>query len=188
MKIKNEIEDLKEKEALKRDVSSFFSERDKNNTDKSADVSEILNIEAELKQKLYEDSLKEVPLKKGVQPMFNTIFLSAKRNKVTTDSGLYLPTASFGAGGETDLEIDYSDIQTVMAAGPQVQQAVVGMEIKITMDNFKRKLGDNMAQKVNKDYDFLLPVVNIDGQEYIKISERDIDYIVDTKGLINKNK
>lgn len=188
MKIEKEVEGLKNIKGLKDDVKGFFEERDRSSAGKREDVSETLSIEVELKQKLYEDSLKEVPIKKEVQPMFNTIFLSAKRNKLTTDSGLYLPTASFGAGAETDLEIDYSDVQTVMAAGPQVYQAVVGMEVKIIMENFKRKLSETMAQKVNKDYDFVLPVVFIDGQEYIKISERDIDYIVNTKGLINNNK
>ena len=120
--------------------------------------------------------------------MFNTLFLTARRNKVKTDSGLYLPTASFGGEGATDLELDFSDIQKVLSAGPQVQQAVVGMEVKLNMENFKRKLSDTMAQKVNKEFEFFLPIEKINGIEYIKITERDISYISNSMGLKKEEK
>jgi len=170
-------------------VKDFFQVRDKRKRKTGGlidDVSQTLGNEVEEKERLYKESLAEKELPSHIVPMFNTLFLTARRNKIKTDSGLYLPTASFGGEGATDLELDFADIQKVLAVGPQVQQTVPGMEIKLNMENFKRRLEANMAQKVNKEFEFFLPVEVIDGIEYVKITERDISYISNSMGLISK--
>lgn len=189
-RISKDIAQIEKSQATEEGVKDFFRVRDKGKRKSSGlieDVSETLGTEAEEKERLYKLSLAEKELPCHIVPMFNSLFLTARRNKVKTDSGLYLPTASFGGEGSTDLELDFADVQKVLAVGPQVQQAATGMEVKLIMENFKRKLSDTMAQKVNKEFEFFLPVEIIDGIEYIKITERDISYISNSMGIIKKD-
>jgi hypothetical protein len=184
--VTKQVKALEESQAKEEGIKDFFQVRDKRKRKTGGlvnDVSETLGNEAEEKEKLYKESLKEKMLPDHIVPMFNTLFLTARRNKVKTDSGLYLPTASFGGEGATDLELDFSDTQKVLAIGPQVQQAMPGMEIKLNMENFKRKLESSMAQKVNKEFEFSLPLEVIEGIEYIRIAERDISYISNSMGI-----
>jgi hypothetical protein len=165
-------------------LTDFFAQRDSSVTD----IEQVLENESIEKDRLYKESLKELPLKESVQPMFNSLFLTARRNKIKTDGGLFLPTASFSGEGATDLELDFADIQKVLATGPQVAQAIVGMEVKLNMESFKRKLDSNLAQKINKEYAYVMPLEVIDGIEYIMISERDISYISNSMGLVKEEK
>lgn len=184
--ITKNIEQLKKEQATEEGVKDFFQARDKGNRGTSGlvqDVTETLGNEAEEKERLYKESLKEQELPSHIVPMFNTLFVTARRNKVKTDSGLFLPTASFSGDGSTDLELDFADTQKVLSVGPQVQQVMPTMEVKLNMEAFKRKLDANMAQKVNKEFEYFLPVEVIDGIEYIKITERDISYISNSMGL-----
>lgn len=163
---------------------TFFQARDKK--DPSV-VSEELNIEAKEKARLYDESLALVPISVNVMPMFNSLFLTAKRNKVQTDSGLFLPTASFSDSGSTDLEQDFADTQIVMSVGPQVQQVMVGMEVKLNIESFRKRLTGSMSEKVQEKSIIEYPIEVIDGVEYIKINERDISYISNRNGCINLN-
>jgi hypothetical protein len=118
--------------------------------------------------------------------MFGGVFLTARRNKLT-ENGIYLPTASFGKGSDTDMDVDFSDKQIVLACGVHAQQVSPGMEIVLNMENFKKRLESNMAQKLNKEFEFILPIEVIDGVEYLYVGERDIKYISNTNEVkINK--
>lgn len=184
--ITKEIANLKKQHEEEEGVKQFFQVRDKRKRGAKGlvdDATSILEEESLEKERLYAESIKESPLDDHIIPMFNGIFLTARRNKVKTDSGLYLPTASFGAEGSTDLEIDFADTQKVISVGPQVQQACVGMEVKINLDNFRKRLESSLAQKLNKEFELKIPVEVINGVEYIKITERDISYISNSMGI-----
>ena len=182
MDARKDIDKQKQNAMAKEVQKDFFSKRDKENRGTAGlvdNASKILSSEAEVKEMLYQDSMKDKPVPVGTEPMFNTMFLTARRNKLTNEAGLYLPTASFGSDGSTDLEQDFASEQKVIAVGPQCQQVKVGMEVKIMTENFKRRLDESMAQKVNKEYSFEMPIVTINDVDYIRISERDVDYIID---------
>lgn len=189
MEVKKDVE-LQKREAESQAVhKDFFTTRDKSKRGTAGlvdDSSNILSAEAEVKEMLYQASLKEYPLPEGTEPMFNTMFLTARRNKLTNESGLYLPTASFGAAGSTDLEQDFAVVQKVMAIGPHCQQVCEGMEVRINVENFKRRVEGGMNKAVEAQFQYEMPIVIINDIEYIRISERDVDYIVDTKGLKNE--
>lgn len=181
-RVRKDMGNLKQKKELGKTVENYFNVRDKTSRGSDGlvqDTSEILKGEIEVKTLLYKESLKDKPLPVGTEPMFNTIFLTARRNKVTTDSGLYLPTAAYGSDGEVDLNIDFAYNQKVLATGPQCQQVKPGMTIKINIENFKNRINENMETRVNASYEYIMPMVEIDGVEYIRISERDVDYIID---------
>ena len=150
---------------------------------KKRKLTDIINEEVKIKEDLYNLSHTTISIPDYISPMFGGVFLTAKRNKIT-ENGVYLPTASFGKGSDTDLDVDFSETQDVLACGPNVQQVCPGMEVVINMDNFKKRLESNMAQKLNKEFTFELPLEIIDGVEYMYVSERDVKYISDTKGII----
>tara|TARA_R110000772_G_scaffold62137_1_gene139614 strand:+ start:16593 stop:17168 length:576 start_codon:yes stop_codon:yes gene_type:complete len=186
MDVKKDVELQKQKAQSNEVHKDFFTTRDKSKRGTAGlveDSSEILSAEAEVKEMLYKASLKECPLPEGTEPMFNTMFLTARRNKLTNESGLYLPTASFGAAGSTDLEQDFAVVQKVMSVGPHCQQVCKGMEVKINVENFKRRVEGGMNRQVEAKFEYEMPLVVINDVEYIRISERDVDYIVDTKGV-----
>lgn len=186
MGVEKDIERQKDIAQRKSDAAAFFQTRDKSQRGTSGlvdDVSGILSAESEVKEMLYQESVKEHVLPPGVEPMFNTMFLTARRNKLTNENGLFLPTASFGAEGSTDLEQDFAAVQKVVSIGPHCQQVVAGMEVKINIDNFKRRVEGGMANAVDASFEYKMPVVTINDVDYIRISERDVDYIVDNKGF-----
>lgn len=189
-KVNEDVKHQKAQAELQGDINGYFGERDKTNRGldtKISDATETSKAEAEVKELLYEDSIKDFPIQDTTRPMFNQVFISARRNKTKTDSGLWLPQASFGTEKETDASIDYQSVQKVMAIGRQVQEVAVGMEVKINYEIFKRKVEGNLSSVVRKEFEYVVPIVEIDGHEYIKISEREIEYITDTKGLKNTN-
>lgn len=186
-KVDADLKWQKDQDALKQDMTSFFQEQGKSHTHmatgiKQKETEETLKREAAEKQEMYMSSQKIVPIDKKYSPMFNQVFLTAKRNKTQTDSGLWLPSATLVPGHRmkvTDAECDFESEQFVMSRGPQVQQAKVGMEVKINFENFRQKTQQSgMRAIATNDTEIVLPLVTIDGQEYLKISERDIDYIV----------
>jgi hypothetical protein len=79
------------------------------------------------------------------------------------------------------MEMDFSDRQTVLRCGPHADQLEEGMEVVINLENFKKKLSDTMAQKVNKDYEYVLPIELIEGTEYLHVTQRDVKYILDCR-------
>jgi co-chaperonin GroES (HSP10) len=189
-KVNEDIKHQKAEAALKEDIKGYFGERDKTNRGletKISDATETSKAEAEVKELLYQDSIKDFPIANTIKPMFNHLFLSARRNKTKTDSGLWLPQASFGTEKETDSSIDYQAVQKVMAIGSQVQELAVGMEVKLNFEIFKRKVEGNLSSVVRKEFEYMVPIIEIDGHEYIKISEREIEYITNTNGLVNPN-
>ncbi len=173
----------KDTEARDLGIKDFFNQRDKSLRGTAGlveDSTKVIQEEGEIKQFLYEQSQKVSSLPNQVRPMFSGVFLTARRNKLI-ENGIYLPTASFGKGSDTDMEMDFAEGQMVLRCGPNVSQLTEGMEVILNLDNFKKRLSDTMAQKVNKDYEYILPVETIDGVEYLHVGERDIKYILDTK-------
>lgn len=185
--VTKDLKRLKGEEARDIGVQDFFTQRDKSRRKTAGLVNDSANIlgeEIEIKQELYDKSLEVSCLPSHVAPMFTGVFLTARRNKLT-ENGIYLPTASFGKGSDTDMDVDFSEKQIVLACGEHVSQVKPGMEVVINMDNFKKRLESNMAQKLNKEYEFILPIEIIDDIEYLYISERDVKYISNTGILIN---
>ena len=183
--VSKDIDRLKNEEARDLGVQDFFANRDKTKRGTIGlveDTQQILGEEMKIKQELYENSLKSKSMPNHIVPMFSGVFLTARRNKLI-ENGLYLPTSSFGKGSDTDMDQDFSETQTVLACGPHANQISPGMEVVLNMENFKKRLGDTVAQKVNKDFEYELPVEIIDGIEYLYVSERDIKYISNTNGV-----
>ena len=71
--------------------------------------------------------------------------------------------------------------QLVMAVGPQVQQLKKGMEVVVRFEDFRKMLSGSMAQKVNKESELNIPILTINDTDYIKVSERNIEYISNNK-------
>jgi len=181
-----DVERLKGEEARDLGVADFFNTRDRSRRGSGGlveDTTKVLNDEVTVKERLYEDSHNVSAIPAYVNPMFAGIFLTAKRNKIT-ENGIYLPTASYGKGTDTDMDVDFSEKQFVLAVGPHTQQVCVGMEVVLNMDNFKKRLESNMAQKLSKEFEYILPIEVIEGTEYLYVSERDIKYISNTNGIL----
>lgn len=159
---------------LQQDIQGFFKERDATNREGHEDVSALSQVENELKESLYLDSLKEVPISVTIEPMFNTMFVTAKRNKVSTAGGILISKTENKDG----LEIEYQETQRVMAIGPQIQQASIGYQVVVNFEAFRQYTANNMAEKVTKKTRLEVPTVTIDGTDYLMISERDIKYII----------
>tara|TARA_R110002051_G_scaffold324053_1_gene419838 strand:+ start:3579 stop:4160 length:582 start_codon:yes stop_codon:yes gene_type:complete len=181
--VSKDLERIKSGEATDLGVQDFFTQQSKSNRKISGlveDSTKILEEEGNIKEELYNKSLDTNYLPDYIQPIFSGIFLTARRNKLT-QNGLYLPTASFGKGSDTDMDVDFSDTQVVVACGVNVGQVTKGMEVVINMDNYKKRLESSLAQKLNKEFEFILPIVYIEGNEYLYVTERDIKYISDTR-------
>lgn len=71
------------------------------------------------------------------------------------------------------LKASVSDVQTVVAVGPDVRQVKVGDLVKIRLKDFERMVNPNT---VNAKETFELPTEIIDGRTYLDIHERNIKY------------
>jgi len=174
--VSKDVENAKNKAALDGDIKTYFTERDKTmnmGAGKKQDTREMAEAEADVKEMLYKESLKDVEIDPNIEPMFNTLFLTARRNRVRTESGLLMASSLI----DGNAQIDFAENQVVMAAGPQVQQALTGAEVVIDFESMRVKLSENMSQKVKKDSEIKVPIIVIDGTEYIHISERNLKYI-----------
>lgn len=179
MDTSKQVEELKREDDKKKELALFFDQRDKSSRGSaglSENTSKVLSEEVDIKTSKYEESLKIDSIPNHIKPMFGSVFLTARRNK-TMDGDLYLPTAAFGGGTDTDMDQDFSDKQIVLSAGPNVQQVSEGDEVVLNMDNFRVRMDQTVAQKVNREHTFLLPIEVIEGVEYLYVSERDIKYI-----------
>ena len=180
MDVKQDVKNQKKKVEETKVQSDFFTKRDKTSRGTDGlieDAANTLTAEFQVKEMLYEASLKEIALPETFEPMFNSVILTAKRNKLTSNSGMFLPTSSFGEEGSTDLEQDFSSVQKVMAVGPQVQQVNVGMTVQVNLENFKFR-AEGLKAEVKKEFVYRMPVVVINDVEYIQVSERDIKFIL----------
>ncbi len=181
-KITKDLERIKSNEARDLGVQDFFNKRDKSSRGSQGlieDSSKVLGEETKIKQELFDASMNVNHIPSHIVPLFSGVFLTARRNKLM-ENGLYLPTASFGKGTDTDMDVDFSDTQIVLACGPNANQVSPGMEVVINMDNFKKRLESSLAQKLNKEFEYILPIENIEGVEYLYLTERDIKYISNT--------
>lgn len=183
MDVKKQVEEAKGKSLRDDSITNFFSDRDKTKRGSKGlvdDTKEKLEEEVDVKSELYESSKEITSIPDHVIPMSNFVFLSARRNKVI-ENGIYLPTAAFGKGSDTDIEVDFSPRQIVLAKGKHADQLEVGDEVVLNMENFKHRLTENMAQKLNRDYEIKIPVEVIEGVSYLYVSERDVKYVANRK-------
>ena len=189
--VSKDVEFLKKEEAKHLGIQDFFTSRDKKNRGTKGLVENAkleINSESSRKEELYEKSLNINSIPEHIVPLFSGVFLTARRNKIS-ENGIYLPTASYGKGKDTDMDVDFSDKQIVLACGVHATQIKPGMEVVINMDSFKKRLDGTMAQKLNKEHTYELPIEIIDGAEYLYITERDIKYISNTNKLnLKENK
>ena len=172
-----DVEQQKKDAALQGDMNSYFNERGKNDRGidgKIEDAVQMSAAEAEVKEMLYEVSMKDNPLPEGIEPMSNSIFLTARRNKIRTESGLVLTSAMMG-----DSEVDYKEIQTVLAHGPHVQQAFTGSEVCINFERLRMRPSGKLAEQASESTPVIVvPIVTINEADYIELSERDLKYIL----------
>lgn len=181
--VRKQVTEQKINEARDLGIRDFFNQRDRSARGADGlveDATRVITEEANIKQDLYDKSQEVTSLPPQVQPLFSGVFLTARRNKLV-ENGIYLPTASFGKGSDTDMEMDFSEKQIVLRCGPNADQLEAGMEVVINLENFKKRLSDTMAQKVNKEYEYDLPIEVIEGVEYLHITQRDVKYISDLR-------
>lgn len=180
-KVSAQVEKEQSKEEFGDDLKSYFGERDKTKRGlegKSDALKKDADAELEVKEILYQASLKEIPLPKGVCPTFSGLFVTAKRNMVKTTSGIII--AQEGA----NTECDYQEEQTIMGIGAQVANDVdgirVGWKVILNMERFRNYRAEQsgaMHDKVNKTTDINVPIVRVNNVEYILITDRDVKYI-----------
>ena len=181
--VTKDLERIKASEASELGVQDFFTKQSKNKRKISGlveDSTSILKEEGDIKQAMYDKSIEVNFLPDHIRPIFSGVFLTARRNKLTKN-GLYLPTSSFGKGSETDMDVDFSDTQVIVSCGSNVSQVKKGQKVVINMDNYKKRLESTLAQKLNKEFEYVLPIEIIEGNEYLYITERDIKYILDSR-------
>jgi hypothetical protein len=184
-KVTDDIKRIKAGEASELGVQDFFTNRDKSRRKTAGlveDSSRLLEDEGKIKEDLYNKSLETNKLPDHIVPMFSGVFLTARRNK-TKENGMFVPTASFGRGSETDMNQDFSEKQVVLSCGGHAQQLAPGMEVVLNMNNFKKKLEKTLADKIGKEFEYILPIEVIEGVEYLYVGERDVKYISNTNGI-----
>lgn len=115
---------------------------------------------------------------KEIQPLFTGIVTTAMKyvGNVTTESGLVLPS-------KMDGQLNY--YQWVVAVGDMVKNVKKGDIVRI---NFKRyaviehaKGSLDAASNIQHDdmkYNYEIPMVTIDGRDYLFLQNNDIEYIV----------
>ena len=183
--VSKDLKSIKSKEATELGVKDFFTSRDKKGRGSSglvSDAEKILNEESSVKEALYLKSMEVEDMPNTIVPLFSHIFLTARRNKLV-ENGIYLPTASYGKGSDTDLNMDFADTQLVLATGPNVASVSVGMEVVINMENFKKRTSNNMKDRVQENFEYALPIEVVNGVEYLYLSERDLKYVSNTNGV-----
>tara|TARA_R110002051_G_scaffold200850_2_gene267619 strand:- start:514 stop:1089 length:576 start_codon:yes stop_codon:yes gene_type:complete len=183
--VSKDLKSIKNKEATELGVKDFFTSRDKKGRGSSglvSDAEKILNEESSVKEALYLKSMEVEDMPNTIVPLFSHIFLTARRNKLV-ENGIYLPTASYGKGSDTDLNMDFADTQLVLATGPNVASVSVGMEVVINMENFKKRTSNNMKDRVQENFEYALPIEVVNGVEYLYLSERDLKYVSNTNGM-----
>ena len=183
--VSKDLKSIKNKEATELGVKDFFTSRDKKSRGSSglvSDAEKILNEESSVKEALYLKSMEVEDMPNTIVPLFSHIFLTARRNKLV-ENGIYLPTASYGKGSDTDLNMDFADTQLVLATGPNVASVSVGMEVVINMENFKKRTSNNMKDRVQENFEYALPIEVVNGVEYLYLSERDLKYVSNTNGV-----
>jgi hypothetical protein len=165
----------KKNDELGKNIDRYFKQTQKpTSSEKSEDIKKMSKAEMDTKIMLYKDSLKEVPIDEHYEPMFNGMFLTAKRNAFMSETGILLSNSI------DDFDVKYDAKQRVMAVGPQVQQAEKGDEVVIDFDRFWSSPKENsLSEKLKKNQTkIVVPTIYIDDIEYLYVSERDLKYII----------
>ena len=113
---------------------------------------------------------------KKVRPMFTGIVTTARKyvGETTTAGGLIVDTTKMGM----------NPFQTVVSVGPMCKDLKEG---DIVMINFKRYAKgkhipgaiENNVQSDNLTMTYEIPMVNIDGTDYLFIQSNDVEFVVE---------
>lgn len=116
---------------------------------------------------------------KKVRPMFTGIIITAKRyvGDIVTDSGLVMTSKMDG---------QLNVYQTVVAVGSLIKDIKPGDIVRVNFNRYAKakhvpgKLdADQNVQADNMTYTYEIPMIPIDGQEYLLIQNNDIEYVVE---------
>lgn len=116
---------------------------------------------------------------KKVRPMFTGIIITAKRyvGDIITDSGLVITNKMDG---------QLNVYQTVIAVGSLIKDIKPGDIVRVNFNRYakakhvpgKIDAGEN-TQADNMSYTYEIPMIPIDGEEYLLIQNNDIEYVVE---------
>lgn len=111
--------------------------------------------------------------------MFTGIIITAKRyvGDIVTDSGLVMTSKMDG---------QLNVYQTVVAVGSLIKDIKPGDIVRVNFNRYAKakhvpgKLdADQNVQADNMTYTYEIPMIPIDGQEYLLIQNNDIEYVVE---------
>lgn len=124
--------------------------------------------------------MKKLKIKRG-RPLLNYVLLTADKytkEESVTSGGLY----------RTDLENTLKPQQTIIAVSPHVEKLGIlkeGMLVSINIERYANssQKQNTLKQDIDEHYDavktYQVPQVNIDGVNYLKLGDNDIDFIVE---------
>ena len=141
----------------------------------SMDLIESADKAFEEYKKKYEESCDLV--NPGIIPIGANVLLSAKLHSIE-ESGKFLVSMNFNVDAINSLQTSISDIQEVIAIGPDVKQVKVGDNVKYDPKEFVRikNAGGVKREEVNE-----LPLEFIDDRMYMMLHERSLKFIYKRK-------
>lgn len=122
-------------------------------------------------KKKYEKS--RVVVNPNITPIGQTVITTATLLNIL-EQRKYLAQEKFDIGMMDMIKKSVSEVQVVVAVGPNCQQVKIGDLVKIRMEDFVRVVNPNT---VNSKEAFELPLEEIEGIQYIEVHERNLKYI-----------
>lgn len=175
--INNAEDKIKREENARSLLMSTLNDFDKKNELEEHSKDEFLmSIDEsfnEYKEKFEESKKIKYP---KVKPVGMSVMTSATLMNIVDQKHL-ISKEDFSLEMLSGLKRSVSDIQTVVAVGPNVNQVKVGDLVKIRFADFERVQNPNT---VNARETFELPMETINGKNYLEIHERNIKYIYDS--------
>lgn len=112
--------------------------------------------------------LKDKPLQ--VKPLYDYVYVTANKQKIAeSESGIILPDSA--------QQQMYLPNQIVMAKGDNADQVEVGDEVMLNVEHFLEIYKDTRKdQEVKEGMRVKLPLEEINGVEYMYVSQRNIKY------------
>ena len=114
---------------------------------------------------------------KKIKPMFTGVITTSKRyvGNMTTSGGIILDT--------TKMDGDLNPFQIVVAVGDMVKDLKEGDIVKLNFKRYavaKHKPGgiDNNIQSDQLSVRYEIPMVEMDGQQYLSLQNNDIEFVV----------
>ena len=115
---------------------------------------------------------------KKVKPLFTNVITTALTysEDVRSESGLYL--------GTTKMAGSMNPYQWVVAVGSTVHDIKEGDIVYINFNRYAKiqhapgSINDDNIQQDNMTYQYSIPCIEIDGKQYLRIQNADIEYVV----------